>query len=145
MIDLSFSCFHTFSKLYTQSTNRTQMPHISYKMKHCIQDITTTSQKQTFATPLNIILIIVRFVCYVENWCVVFMKIETVKGWELVSGLQIWCVLSTVWVSAFRKCVKSNDFVCIKQLKKNCKQYHSACNSRVMGSIPVNADDSVCF
>jgi len=53
-----FNCLHTFSKLhlffsklYTQIQKlhtKCKMPHISCKMKHCIQNITNTSQKQTF-------------------------------------------------------------------------------------------------
>ncbi len=53
-----FNCLHTFSKLclffpklYTQIQElhtKCKMSHITCKMKHCIQNITNTSQKQTF-------------------------------------------------------------------------------------------------
>ncbi len=62
----SFKTLPLFSKLYTQiqeSHTKCKMPHISCKMKHCIQNITNTSQKQTFANTFAIILIPVRFVC----------------------------------------------------------------------------------
>ncbi len=73
-------------------------------MKHCIQNITSTSQKQTFA----IILIPDRFVCV--TWRTVFYEIENwVKGWELVSGFADLVCASAVWVSA---CVTRIDFVC---------------------------------
>ncbi len=55
------------------------MTHISGKMKHCIQNITNTSQKQTFANTFSIKLINVRFVC-VELCCVLhncFVKLQT--------------------------------------------------------------------
>ncbi len=60
-----FSCFHTFSKLYTQIQEvhtKCKTPHISW----CIQNITNTSQKQTFA-------IILIPVCYIENCVLLYI------------------------------------------------------------------------
>ncbi len=99
-----FNSLHTFSKLYllffkTLNTNpriahtKCKMPHISCKMKHCIQNITNTSQKQTFA----IILIPVRFLCYIEN-CVVFCK-KCLWNWKLSQRLII-----SVWFCRFGVC-----------------------------------------
>ncbi len=73
-ITVFFNCLLTFSKLclfffQTLHTNprishtKCKMPHISCKMKHCFQNITNTSQKQTFANTFVIILIPVRFLC----------------------------------------------------------------------------------
>ncbi len=75
------SCLHTFSKrypsffskLYTQIQElHTQNAKclITCKMKHCIQNITNTSQKQTFANTFAIILIPVSFVCVCVCVCV---------------------------------------------------------------------------
>ncbi len=47
-----------------------KMPHISCKIRHCIQNISNTSQKQTYAnTIINLLLILipVRFLCYIEQ------------------------------------------------------------------------------
>ncbi len=81
-----FSCLHTFSKLclfFSKLCTQIQELHTEClaslaQMKHCIQNIINTSQKQTFA----LILIPVRFLCYIEN-CVLcfakrcFMKLKT--------------------------------------------------------------------
>ncbi len=59
----SAACTH-FQNFTHKSKNHThKMPHISCKMKHCIQNITNTSQKQTFANTFDTIVIPVRFVC----------------------------------------------------------------------------------
>ncbi len=118
-----------FSKLYTQIQElhtKCKTPHISCKMKHCVQNITNTSQKQTFANTFAIILIPVRFVCCVLQK--VFYEIENwVKGSELVSGFADLVCVSAVWVTAFRNCVTSKDVVC-KQLKKSCNEEQHTVN-----------------
>ncbi len=119
-----------FPKLYTQIQEHTKckMPHISCKTKHCIQNSTSTSQKQTFANTFAIILIPVSFfLCYI--CCCVLQKVfyefeNWVKGWELVYGFADLVSGSVVWVLGFRNCVASKDFV-YKQLKKNCKGHVS--------------------
>ncbi len=55
-----FKALHTNPRI---AHTKCKMPHISCKMKHCIQNITNTSQKQTFANIFAIILIPVRFLC----------------------------------------------------------------------------------
>ncbi len=132
-LPLFFKTLHTNPRI---AHTKCKMPHISCKMKHCIQNITNTSQKQTFANTFAIILIPVRFLCYIEL-CFVFckkcfMKLKTESKadnyvWFWLYGYVV-CVWfadlvcgSAVWVSAFRNCVTSKDFVC-KQLKKTVKQ-----------------------
>ncbi len=68
---------HIFKTLHTNSRiahTKYKMPHISCKMKHCIQNITNTSQKQTFANTFAIILIPVRCCVLHRELCVVFCK-----------------------------------------------------------------------
>ncbi len=71
-----------FSKLYTNpriAHRKCKIPQISCKMKRCIQNITNTSQKQTFANTFAIILIPVSFCVLHREWCV--YEIENwVKG-----------------------------------------------------------------
>ncbi len=59
-LPLFFKTLHTNPRI---AHTKCKMPHISCKMKHCIQNITNTSQKQTFANTFAIILIPVRFLC----------------------------------------------------------------------------------
>ncbi len=121
---LHFQNFKIFQNLFFKIFTNCKMPHISSKMTHCIQNITNTFQKQTFANTFGIILIPVRFLC-VRELCVVFckkcfMKLKTelkAENWELVYGFADLVCGSGVWVSGFRNCVTSKDFVC-KQLKK---------------------------
>ncbi len=114
------------------------MPHISCKMKHCIQNITNTSQKQTFANTFAIILISVRCVCVLNREkCVaksVLWNWIWVKGWWLVYGFADLVYGSGVW--AFRNCVTSKDFLC-KQLKKTvkCKKKNTDCNEIWLDSL----------
>ncbi len=66
-----------FSQIFThKSKNCTQkMPQVSCKMKHYVQNITNTSQKQTFTNTFALILIPVRFVeCYIDNSVLCFAK-----------------------------------------------------------------------
>ncbi len=66
-----------FKSLHTNpiiAHTKFKMPHISCKMKHCIQNITNTSQKQTFANTFAVILIPVRFLCVHRELCVVLCK-----------------------------------------------------------------------
>ncbi len=53
---------HFFSTLHTNPKNTHKM-HYLLQMKLCIQNITNTSQKQTFANTFAVILIPDRFVC----------------------------------------------------------------------------------
>ncbi len=55
-----FKTLHTNPRI---AHTKCKMPHISCKMNHCIQNITNTSQKQTFANTFAKILIPVRFFC----------------------------------------------------------------------------------
>ncbi len=50
------------------------MPHISCKLKHCVQNITNTPKKQTFANTFAIILILLDFGVLHRELCVVFCK-----------------------------------------------------------------------
>ncbi len=103
------------------------MSHISCKIKHCIQNITNTSQKQTFANTFAIILISVRFVCVLNREkCVaksVLWNWNWVKGWWLVYGFADLVCGSGVW--AFRNSVTSKDFLC-----KQCKQKTVKCKKK---------------
>ncbi len=86
-IYIIFFTLHTNQELHTKC----KTPHISCKMKHCIQNI--TSQKQTFAvllTPARCVC-----VCCIEN-CVLFYEIET----EVVSGFAVFLLFD--WVTSFR-------------------------------------------
>ncbi len=116
--DLTVFQLLLFAKLYTQIQElhiKGKMTHISCKMKHCIQNITNTSQKQTFANTFSIKLINVRFVC-VELCCVlhkVFCEITNrVKGWELVSGFA-----DVVCASAISEIVWQVKILCVNSWK----------------------------
>ncbi len=119
-----------FSKLYTQIKNCT---HKMQNASHLLQNEALHSKYHKYISKANIckrlciILIPVRFLCYIEN-CVLlfckkcFMKLKTEsKAENECMVLQIWCVVLVVWVSGFRNCVTSKDFVW-KQLKKNCNK-----------------------
>ncbi len=116
------NCLHIFFKLYTQIQKlqrKRKMPHISCKMMHDIQNITNTSQEQTFPNTFAMILIPARLLCVtLVVFCKkVFYKFENrVKGWDLWSGFADLASVSVVWVSDFRNCVTSKDLVC-KHLK----------------------------
>ncbi len=120
---------HIFKTLHTNpiiSHIKCKMPHISCKMKN-IQNITNTSQKQTFANTFAIILIPVRFVCVLNREkCVaksVLWNWNWVKGWWLVYGFADLVCGSGVW--AFRNSVTSKDFLC-----KQCKQKTVKCKKK---------------
>ncbi len=72
-----FKILPFFSKLDTlikKLHTKYKIPCISCKTKHWIQNITNTSQKHTFANTFAIILIPVRFLCYIENRVLCFAK-----------------------------------------------------------------------
>ncbi len=54
---------HVVKTLHTNPRIAHKMQNASHLLKHCIQNITNTSQKQTFANIFVVILIPVRFVC----------------------------------------------------------------------------------
>ncbi len=126
----AYTHFQNFASYFQNFTHRSKncthkMPHNFCKMKHCIQNITNTSQKQAFANTFAIILIPVRFLCvYIENCVLCFAK-SVLWNWKLSQRPRISVLFcryglcgSGVWVSGFRNCVTSKDFVC-KQLKKH--------------------------
>ncbi len=91
-------------------------------MKHCIKNITNTSQEQTFANTFAIILIPVRIVCVLHGeLCVVFgkkcfMKLNTEsKAENQCMDLQIWCVVLVfecqVCQAQFKKSLPLSSFV----------------------------------
>ncbi len=115
----AYTHFQNFASFFQNFTHKSKncthkMQNASCKMKYCIQNITNTSQTQTFANIFAIILIPEMFVCYIENCVLCFAKKCFMKLKTLVCG-------SGVGVSGFRNCVTSKDFVC-KQLKKTVKK-----------------------
>ncbi len=90
---------------YTHFQNFASFKIFTHRLKNCIH------------TQKDIKILPDRFLCYIENCCVlqkVFYEIENwVKGRELVCGFADL----VVWVSGFRNCVTSKDFVC-EQLKE---------------------------
>ncbi len=89
---------HTFSKLHTHFWIAHEMQNTSH-----IQNITNTSQKQTFA---NAVILI--FVCYIENHVLCFAK----WNWKLSQSLII-----SVWFCRFGVCL-SDSFqkLCDKEI-----------------------------
>jgi len=152
-----FNCFCLILIWFEFSAAFTHFQNFTHKSKnhtqnasHLLQNEALHSRyhnhvsKANICNTFNIILIIVRFVCYIENCVLCFMK-SVMKLKTLVSGFADLVCASTVWVSAFRNCVKSKDLVCIKQLKKTVNSITVLATPESWVRFPVNADDSVCF